>query len=111
MALKGTSGGGKSKASRPSRPSGGSSPKFSGSSEGAKSSSSWSSGKSGEPTKSFSGKPAKPFSGGGAGGGNRMLWLILGGLVLLALCCICSLAIAWTYGDSAMDLLRQLPLQ
>jgi hypothetical protein len=109
MALKGTSGGGKSKASRPSRPSGGSSPKFSGSSEGAKSSSSWSSGKSGDPTKSFSGKPAKPFSGGS--GGNRTLWLILGALVLLALCCICSLFIAWTYGDSAMELLRQMQFQ
>jgi hypothetical protein len=120
MALKGTSGSGKSKAGRPSRPTGGSparsgsSPKFSGSSgTPPKSSSSWSSGKSSGPSKSFSGKqPAKPYLGGGSsGGGNRMLWLILGALVLLALCCICSVAIAWTYGDSAMDLLRQLPIQ
>lgn len=119
MTFKSSSGAGKGKAgrsARPSRPAGGGSARKAGGSSSASSSPKFS-GRSGssarfsDRSKTLSGKQdAKPaFTGGnGVNRGRRNLWLTLGALVLLALCCLCSLALAWSYGDTFVDLLRQM---
>lgn len=62
------------------------------------------------PAKSLSNKPAAkaPSSGGRS---NRTLWLIVGAIVILGLCCVCSVGLGWTYGDAVVDFLRSLNLQ
>jgi hypothetical protein len=87
MALKGTPNSGKSKPSRGIRAA--------------------QAGASAPAPKALGNKPAAKAPGGN----NRTLWLILGGLALLALCCVCSGFIAWNFGDQAVDFFRSLNIQ
>lgn len=49
--------------------------------------------------------PSAP-EGDGRRGLRIVLWFIAGALIFSALCCLCSLAVAWFAGDSIIEFLR-----